>query len=189
MRNPFETEERRAFHDSIARFMENEIWPHVDDWDEAGSYPHEINEKICELGVFGFDIPEEYGGLGFDDQHMRKAAAVEMGRSSAGGVMASVSSRSIMLKPLTDLANDTIKQRALPELLSGRKGGALGITEPGGGSDVANMKTIAHRDGNDWVLNGQKMFITGGMQASYFVIGARTGGDGMGCARHCRQKN
>jgi len=120
MRNPFETEERRAFHDSIARFMENEIWPHVDDWDEAGSYPHEINEKICELGVFGFDIPEEYGGLGFDDQHMRKAAAVEMGRSSAGGVMASVSSRSIMLKPLTELANDDIKQRALPELLSGR---------------------------------------------------------------------
>ncbi|MEC8566573.1 MAG: acyl-CoA dehydrogenase family protein, partial [Pseudomonadota bacterium] len=180
MRNPFETEERRAFHDSIARFMESEIWPHVDDWDEAGSYPHEINEKICELGVFGFDIPEEYGGLGFDDQHMRKAAAVEMGRSSAGGVMASVSSRSIMLKPLTDLANDAIKQRALPELLSGRKGGALGITEPGGGSDVANMKTVAHRDGNEWVLNGQKMFITGGIQASYFVIGARTGGEGMG---------
>ena len=180
MRNPFETEERRAFHDSIARFMESEIWPHVDDWDEAGSYPHEINEKICELGVFGFDIPEEYGGLGFDDQHMRKAAAVEMGRSSAGGVMASVSSRSIMLKPLTDLANDAIKQRALPELLSGRKGGALGITEPGGGSDVANMKTVAHRDGNEWVLNGKKMFITGGIQASYFVIGARTGGEGMG---------
>ena len=85
-----------------------------------------------------------------------------------------------MLKPLTDLANDAIRQRALPELLSGRKGGALGITEPGGGSDVANMRTVAHRDGNEWVLNGQKMFITGGMQASYFVIGARTGGEGMG---------
>ena len=179
MRNPFETEERRAFHDSIARFMESEIWPHVDDWDEAGSYPHEINEKICELGVFGFDIPEEYGGLGFDDQHMRKAAAVEMGRSSAGGVMASVSSRSIMLKPLTDLASDAIKQRALPELLSGRKGGALGITEPGGGSDVANMKTTAKRDGNHFVINGSKTFITGAMTSDYFVVGARTGGSGL----------
>jgi len=94
--------------------------------------------------------------------------------------MASIGSRSIMLKPLTELANDEIRQRVLPELLSGRKGGTLGITEPGGGSDVANMKTTARKDGDEWVLNGQKMFITGGMQASYFVIGARTGGDGMG---------
>ena len=177
MINPFETPERRAFQDSVARFLETEIWPHVDDWDEAGAYPHEINEKVCALGVFGFNIPEQYGGLGFDDAHMRKAVGLEMGRSSAGGVMASIGSRSIMLKPLTELANDEIKNRVLPELLSGQKGGALGITEPGGGSDVANMKTTARRDGDDYVLNGQKMFITGGMQASYFVIAARTGGD------------
>ncbi len=180
MINPFLNDERKAFHDSVAKFLEAEIWPHVDDWDEAGAYPHEVNEKICQLGIFGFNIPEQYGGLGFDDAHMRKASAVEMGRSSAGGVMASVGSRSIMLKPLTELANDEIKNRVLPELLSGRKGGALGITEPGGGSDVARMKTTARRDGDEWVLNGQKTFITGGMQASYFVVGARTGGDGMG---------
>ena len=177
MLNPFETEERRVFQDNVRKFMESEINPHIDEWDEAGSYPHEVNEKVCELGVFGFDIPEEYGGLGFDDMHMRKAVGLEMGRSSAGGVMASVGSRSIMLKPLTELANDEIKSRALPDLLSGKKGGALGITEPGGGSDVANIKTTARKDGNEWVLNGQKMFITGGMQASYFVIAARTGGD------------
>ena len=180
MINPFETPERRAFQDSIARFMESEINPHVDEWDEAGAYPHEINEKVCQLGVFGFNIPEQYGGLGFDDAHMRKAVGLEMGRSSAGGVMASVGSRSIMLKPLTELANEEIKNRALPTLLSGKKGGALGITEPGGGSDVANMKTTARRDGDEYVVNGQKMFITGGMQASYFVIAARTGGAGMG---------
>ena len=145
--------------------------------DEAGNYPRSM-KRFANLACSALTFQRNMAG--FDDQHMRKAAAVEMGRSSAGGVMASVSSRSIMLKPLTDLANDAIKQRALPELLSGRKGGALGITEPGGGSDVANMKTVARRDGNEWVLNGQKMFITGGMQASYFVIGARTGGDGMG---------
>ena len=180
MINPFETESRRAFQDSVARLLEAEIWPHVDDWEEAGTYPREVNEKICRLGVFGFNIPEEFGGLGFDDAHMRKAVGLEMGRSSAGGVMASVGSRSIMLKPLTELANDEIKNRVLPELLSGQKGGALGITEPGGGSDVARMKTTARREGDEYVLNGQKMFITGGMQASYFVIGARTGGEGMG---------
>jgi len=180
MRNPYDTEERRAFRETVQRFMKNEIEPHVDEWDEAGCYPHEINEKICNLGIFGFAIPEIYGGHGMDDQFMRKDAAVEMGYVGAGGVMASVGSRSIMLKPLTELANEDIKQRALPELLSGRKGGALGITEPGGGSDVANMKTTAKRDGDDWILNGQKMFITGGMQASYFVIGARTGDAGLG---------
>ena len=180
MLNPFLTEERKAFQDSIRRFMETEINPHVDDWEEASSYPHEINEKVCALGVFGFNIPEQYGGLGFDDAHMRKAVGLEMGRSSAGGVMASVGSRSIMLKPLTELANEDIRNRVLPELLSGRKVGALGITEPGGGSDVANMRTKAHKDGDEWVLNGQKMFITGGLQASYFVIAARTGDAGMG---------
>ena len=138
MLNPFETEERRAFQDNVRKFMESEINPYVDEWDEAGGYPHEVNEKVCKLGVFGFDIPEEYGGLGFDDRHMRKAVGLEMGRSSAGGVMASVGSRSIMLKPLTELANEEIKSRALPDLLSGKKGGSLGITEPGGGSDVAS---------------------------------------------------
>ena len=179
MRNPYETEERRAFQQSVAKFLENEVWPHIDDWDEAGEYPPEINEKLCQLGVFGFGIDEKYGGLGFDDLHMRKAVGVEMGRSSAGGVIASAGARGIMLKPLTELATDEIRNRVLPELLSGRMGGALAITEPGGGSDVASLKTSARKDGNSWVLNGQKTFITGGMQASCYVVGARTGGDGM----------
>ena len=100
MLNPFETETRRAFQDNVRKFMESEINPHIDEWDEAGGYPREVNEKVCELGVFGFDIPEEYGGLGFDDMHMRKAVGLAMGRSSAGGVMASVGSRSIMLLSL-----------------------------------------------------------------------------------------
>ena len=180
MKNPYDNEERKTFHEMVSKFMETEIWPHVDAWDEKGSYPQEINEKVCQLGVFGFGIEEHYGGLGFDDQFMRKASSFEMGRSSAGGLFASIGSRSIMLKPLVELASEEIKSRSLPELLSGRKGGALGITEPGGGSDVARIKTTARKEGNEWVLNGQKMFITGGMQASFFVVGARTGGEGLG---------
>ncbi len=179
MFNPYMNETRQAFHDTIKRFMETEIWDEVDDWEEAGHYPPELNQKVCGLGIFGFDIPEQYGGLGFNDQHMRKAAYMEMGRAAAGGTFASIGARSIMLKPLTELANDTIKAYALPALLSGEKAGALGITEPGGGSDVAAMKTIARKEGNEWVLNGQKMFITGGMQADYFVIGARTADAGL----------
>ena len=180
MRNPFDTEERKTFREMVSKFLEAEIWPYVDEWDEAGEYPHEINEKVCELGVFGFGIDEKYGGLGFDDQFMRKDVSVEMGRTSAGGLFASVGSRNIMLGPLTELANEKIKLKALPDLMSGKKGGSLGITEPGGGSDVARMKTTARKDGNEWVLNGSKTFITGGMQASYFVIGARTGKEGLG---------
>ena len=180
MRNPFDTEERKTFREMVSKFLEAEIWPYVDEWDEAGEYPHEINEKVCELGVFGFGIDEKYGGLGFDDQFMRKDVSVEMGRTSAGGLFASVGSRNIMLGPLTELANEKIKLKALPDLMSGKKGGSLGITEPGGGSDVARMKTTAKKDGNEWVLNGSKTFITGGMQASYFVIGARTGKEGLG---------
>ncbi len=180
MRNPFDTEERKTFREMVSKFLEAEIWPYVDEWDEAGEYPHEINQKVCELGVFGFGIDEKYGGLGFDDQFMRKDVSVEMGRTSAGGLFASVGSRNIMLGPLTELANEEIKLKALPDLMSGKKGGSLGITEPGGGSDVARMKTTARKDGNEWVLNGSKTFITGGMQASYFVIGARTGKEGLG---------
>lgn len=180
MRNPFDTEERKTFREMVSKFLEAEIWPYVNEWDEAGEYPHEINEKVCELGVFGFGIDEKYGGLGFDDQFMRKDVSVEMGRTSAGGLFASVGSRNIMLGPLTELANEEIKLKALPDLMSGKKGGSLGITEPGGGSDVARMKTTARKDGNEWVLNGSKTFITGGMQASYFVIGARTGKEGLG---------
>ena len=180
MRNPYDTDDRKSFREIVTKFLETEIWPHVDEWDEEGGYPQEINEKVCELGVFGFGIDEKYGGLGFDDQFMRKDISVEMGRTSAGGLFASVGSRNIMLGPLTELANEAIKMKALPDLMSGKKGGSLGITEPGGGSDVAQMKTLAHKDGDEWVLNGSKTFITGGMQASYFVIGARTGNEGLG---------
>ena len=180
MRNPYDTDDRKSFREIVTKFLETEIWPHVDEWDEEGGYPEEINEKVCELGVFGFGIDEKYGGLGFDDQFMRKDISVEMGRTSAGGLFASVGSRNIMLGPLAELASEEIKMKALPDLMSGKKGGSLGITEPGGGSDVAQMKTLAHKDGDEWVLNGSKTFITGGMQASYFVIGARTGKEGLG---------
>ena len=71
MKNPYDNEERKTFHEMVSKFMETEIWPHVDAWDEKGSYPQEINEKVCQLGVFGFGIEEQYGGLGFDDQFMR----------------------------------------------------------------------------------------------------------------------
>ena len=180
MRNPFDTEERRAFRDAVTRFVRTEIEPHTDAWDEAGSFPWALHEQACALGLFGFGISEAYGGVGFDDAFMRAATAETLGRWAPGGVISGIGARGIMVGLVDALGSAEMKTRALPDILSGRKGGALGITEPSGGSDVANLQTRARRDGDHYVLNGSKTFITGGMLASYFVIAARTGGDGFG---------
>ncbi len=177
MRNPFDNEERRTFRDAMARFVRNEIEPFADDWDEAGAFPWAVHEKACALGLFGFDIDEVYGGLGFDDAFMRAASAEEFGRGGAGGVAASIASRSILVGPLNLLAAEELKARALPEILSGRAGGALGITEPSGGSDVANLQTRAHRDGDEYVLDGQKIWTTRGHEANWLFTLARTDSD------------
>ena len=180
MQNPFETGERTAFRDTIRNFVASEIAPFSDAWDEAGEIPWELHEKIGALGVWGFAIEEQYGGLGFDDCFMRAAYGEELARSGAGGVGAALNGRMISIEPIQRLASTDIKSRVLPDIVSGRKGSSLGITEPAGGSDVASMKTTAKRDGNHFVLNGSKTFITGGMKSDYFVIGARTGGSGLG---------
>ncbi len=179
MLSPHDTEERRQFRETIRRFVEAEVRPNADAWDEAGEIPWELHEKAASLGVFGFGIDEAYGGLGFDDAFMRVAWMEEMGKSGANGVLAALVGRTISIEPIQKLASSEIRDRALADVVAGRKGSSLAITEPSGGSDVANMKTRAHKDGNHWVLNGAKTFITGGMKSDYFVVGARTGGDGL----------
>lgn len=179
MKNPFETEERRAFRETVARFVEAEIKPFADQWDEDGEIPWELHEKVGALGAFGFGIDEAYGGLGFDDCFMRAAYWEEMGRCGAGGVPAAMGGRNISVAPIHDLGNEDLKMRVLPNVIAGRTGSSLAITEPGGGSDVANLKTQARQDGNHWVLNGSKTFITGGMKSDHIVVAARTGGEGL----------
>ena len=179
MRNPFDTGERRAFRDTIARFVATEVKPYADDWDEAGSFPWELHQKAGALGVFGFGVDERYGGLGFDDCFMRAAYGEELAKCGAGGVSAGLNGRSISIGPIEALASEAIKDRVLKDIVLGIKGSSLGITEASGGSDVARMKTVARREGEDYVINGSKTFITGGMNAHYFVIAARTGGEGL----------
>lgn len=178
MQNPFETEERAAFRKVLRDFVAAEITPFADDWDEAGETPWELHQKIGALGVWGFGIDESYGGLGMDDVFMRAAYSEELARCGAGGVAAAMNGRMISIEPIQRLASDDIRDRCLADIVSGQKGSSLGITEPGGGSDVAALKTSARRDGNHFVLNGSKTFITGGLKSDFFVIGARTGGPG-----------
>jgi acyl-CoA dehydrogenase len=179
MKNPFDTQERRAYRESFTRFVDNDIRPFADAWDEEGAIPWELHRKAGSLGMFGFGIDEAYGGLGFDDCFMRAATGEELGRCGASGVGAALGARNISTGPIAMLGSEELKQAVLPQILSGETGSSLAITEPSGGSDVAGIKTTARRDGNEWVLNGSKTFITGGMTSRYFVVGARTGGKGL----------
>ncbi len=179
MNGPFDSAERIAFRETIRDFVAREITPFAAEWDEAGEVPWALHEKLGALGVWGFGIDERWGGLGFEDPFMRAAYQEEMCFSGAGGVNAAVGGRSISVGPIALLASDDLRVRWLPEILSGRIGSSLAITEPSGGSDVAAMRTKARRDGNHWVIDGEKTFITGGMRSSVYVVGARTGGAGL----------
>jgi acyl-CoA dehydrogenase len=179
LKNPFETEEHANFRDTVRNFVERELRPNADDWDEAGEIPWSIHQKAGALGVFGFGIDEAYGGLGFDDAFMRAIFSEEIAKCGAGGIPAAIGGRAISVGLISLLGSEEIKQRILPPVLAGDKGSSLGITEPSGGSDVANLKTRADRDGDNYVINGAKTFITGGMKSEHFVIAARTGGEGL----------
>ncbi|MCE8509753.1 acyl-CoA dehydrogenase family protein [Ruegeria pomeroyi] len=177
--SPFMTPERQAFRDTLASFFATEVTPHVEAWEAAQAVPWKLHQKLGELGVFGFGIPEEYGGLGFDDAFMRCDYAELAFGCGASGVAAAVGGRMISLGPMVRFAPEPFRQDILPRIVKGEMNSALAITEPRGGSDVANLSTRAERAAGGWVLNGAKAYITGGMDAQWFVVGARTGGPGL----------
>ena len=127
----------------------------------------------------GLGFPEEYGGTPVDQFHVDRRVQ-ELARAGAGGVSASLKSNSIGAPPIARAGTPEFKARVLPEILSGKKISALAITEPSGGSDVANLRTTARRDGDHYVVNGEKTFITSGMRADYITTAVRTGGAGPG---------
>jgi acyl-CoA dehydrogenase len=177
MKSPFYTAEHEAWRAVVRRFVENEIEPHAHEWDEAGEFPRELYVKAAAIGLLGLGFPEEYGGTPAD-QFMKIVTSQELARAGAGGVNASLMSHTIGSPPIARAARPEVRERVLPEVLSGRKISALAITEPGGGSDVANLRTRARRDGDHYVVNGEKTFITSGVRADYLTVAVRTGGEG-----------
>ena len=177
--SPFYTADHEAFRDVVRRFTQTEIEPFAHEWDEAGTFPRELYEKAAAIGLLGLGFPEEYGGT-IVDRFMWIVAVQELARAGAGGVAASLKSNSIGAPPIANAGSDELKRRVLPDILAGRKISALAITEPGGGSDVANLRTTAKRDGDSYIVNGEKTFITSGMRADYITTAVRTGGDGPG---------
>lgn len=178
LHSPHMTPERETFRRDFSRFVADEVSPFVEDWERARAVPGELDEKIANFGVFGLGVPEEYGGLGIEDAFLRADYSELIFGCGASGVAAAVGGRSISIAPIARLASDDFRKTVLPEIIAGRIGSSLAITEPGGGSDVANLRTKAERMANGWVLNGEKCFITGGMDSNWFVVGARTGGPG-----------
>ena len=170
-----ESEEARAWRSTVRRFVDTEIEPYIDQWEEEGIFPRELYAKAADIGLLQIGYPEIYGGIATSDSSLQRIATEEMARCGAGGVNASLFVHSIGLPPVLALGSESMKQHVAPQVLSGQKIHALAITEPSGGSDVSNILTTAVRDGDDYVVNGSKIFITGGLRADYFTTAVRTG--------------
>ena len=165
--------DHEQFRTSLREFVSREITPFVNEWDEAGTFPRSLYSRAAELGATGLGYPEEYGGTPADIFY-KLILAEEYARSGSGGVQASINSHTIALPPLLVAGSDELKRRVLPAVLRGEKIAALAVTEPSGGSDVAAVKTTAVRDGDHYVVNGEKTFITSGMRADFITTAVRT---------------
>ena len=161
----------------MRRFVEREIAPHVDAWDEAGSFPRELYAKAAAAGLLGLGYPEHLGGAPAG-LAWRLIASEEVARAGSGGLLASLFSHAIGLPPIVAHGSDALQRRIVPDVLAGRKIAALAITEPGAGSDVARLACRARRDGDAWVIDGEKAFITSGLRADWLTVAVRTGGPG-----------
>ncbi len=175
---PYFSEEHGMLRETARQFAQREIAPHTEEWDEAGIFPRDLFKKAADLGLFGIRIDPAYGGSGLD--WWATAAYLEgLSYANNGGVtMALMVQSDITLPVLEELGTDEQKELFLRPAVSGESIAALGISEPGGGSDVANLKTRARLDGSDFVISGQKLWITNGTRADFIILAVRTGDEG-----------
>jgi acyl-CoA dehydrogenase len=178
--SPFYTAEHEEFRVQARRFVERECAPHIDAWERAEELPRELHRRAAQAGLLGIGFPEEYGGIEVPDLYYGVILTEELARTGSGGLIASLMSHGIASPPVVHTGTPEQKQRFLAPVLAGDKIAALAITEPGGGSDVANLRTTARRDGDHYVVNGSKTFITSGMRADLLTVAVRTGDAGLG---------
>ncbi len=165
---------------SIRTFMEREVHPYIDEWEDKEEFPRELYKKVAEAGLTGLGYPEEYGGTPAPDVFLKVVFMEEFVRSRSVGLVASLGSHAIALPPILNMGTDEQKKRFIPPVLAGDKIAALAITEPDAGSDVASIRTRAVRDGDVYVVNGAKTFISSGCRADFLTTAVRTGGEGFG---------
>jgi citronellyl-CoA dehydrogenase len=169
-------EQHERLRETVRDFVEREINPHADEWEEAEIFPaHELFPKMGALGLLGITKPTEYGGMGLDYSYS-VAFAEELGRARCGGVTMAIGVQTDMCTPaLARYGSDALRREFLAPSVSGEYVGCLGVSEVGAGSDVASITTTARRDGDDYVINGGKMWTTNGTQADWMCLLANTG--------------
>jgi acyl-CoA dehydrogenase len=173
---PF-TEEHEELRESIRRFVAKELRPHAQEWEDERWFPNEVFHKLAEVGFLGLKYPEEYGGQGGDELH-DAVLTEELPRAGSGGVSAGIGGHiGIATPPIARFGTEEQKQRFLVPAIRGEKIGALGITEPDAGSDVAGIRTRARKVDGGYVVNGAKTFITNGVRADFVVTAVKTDPD------------
>ncbi len=169
-----EQSEIELFRDTVRKFLEREVAPHYSQWEREGLFPRELWQRFGEHGLLCVDVPEQYGGAGADFT-LSTVVVEEIARAGFGGLASAVSVHSDIVAPyILHLGSEAQKQRWLPGMVTGAVVGAIGMTEPGAGSDLQAMKTRAERDGDGYRINGQKTFITNGYHADLLVLAAKT---------------
>lgn len=171
------TADHETFRTTVRRFFQTEVAPHVNEWDEVGSFPRELYRKAADAGLFQLGFPKAYGGVPCDAFY-RMILCEERAWGGSGGVASGLFSHTIGAPPIAAAGSEDLQARVLPSILSGNKIAALAITEPAGGSDVGQITTTARRQGANYLVNGSKLFITSGMRADYFTVAVRTGESG-----------
>ena len=171
------TAEHEMLRDQLRRFVREEVMPHGDAWEEAGMVPREVLRKMGELGFLGIRFPAEYGGAEMDTI-ATAVFAEELGKSTYGGFAVTVLDHTDMSSVhVANAGSEEIKRRLMPEIIAGRKIGGVAITEPDAGSDVKGIRTRAVRDGDEWVIDGAKTFITNGVYGDFICVAAKTDPD------------
>ena len=167
--------EHEELRRTVAKFVATEINPHADEWEAAEEFPsHELFKKLGDLGLLGVKYDPAYGGLGLDFSYSM-VMAEELGLCDCGGVPMAIGVQTDMCTPaMNRFGSDEIKRDFLAPAITGDAVGCLGVSEPGGGSDVAAVKTVARKDGGDYVISGTKMWITNGMKADWCCLLANT---------------
>jgi len=170
------THEHLEIQNTLKRFIEAEINPHVDDWEEAEIFPaHEVFKKLGQLGLLGLTKPEAYGGAGLDYSYA-VAMAEALGHITCGGVPMAIGVQTDMCTPaLARFGSDELRREFLAPAIAGDQVGCIGVSEPSAGSDVAGIQSHARKDGDDYVINGQKMWITNSLQADWMCMLVNTG--------------
>lgn len=176
----FETEEHAALREQVRRFAVREVAPNADAWEEAEEFPRALYTRAAEAGILGVGYPEAHGGGGGDLSHAVVACDEMILAGRSVGTSVGLGSHAIAIPPILRAGTEAQKRRFVDPVMRGEKISALAITEPGGGSDVASLRTRAVRDGDHYVVDGAKTFITSGVRADQVTVAVRTGGPGHG---------